>query len=188
MEKAITHHQPTVAQPVPEQQQTWANSPPLILLLSVTWYHMEYSFGHLGPAVPVASLSNFLSTTFTLCKHWSVIARTLVCCQHLFCHESKTWHHTGYYEENQLCLSQNQYNLTHICIIVTPTKQGVFSFKVWISKDTPKQEKLCQENQPLLYSRILIINKSLHTNPLTLSSYVPAMLHFHVPFFWSGEK
>lgn len=35
-----------------------------------------------------------------LCKHSSAIAKTLVCCEHCFIHESKAHHCMGYYEES----------------------------------------------------------------------------------------
>ena len=74
-----------------------------VLLLIMILYGMEYPFGHFALAVLVVSPPNFLRTpnllaggelekeiVLTLCKHFSTIAKTLVCYQHHFSHKFKT--------------------------------------------------------------------------------------------------
>lgn len=48
-------------------------------------------------------------TSSAQCKHCSALTRTPVCYQHCFSHQSKTRHHTGCWEENELHPSQTQY-------------------------------------------------------------------------------
>lgn len=57
-------------------------------------------------------------------KHWSAVAETLVCYQHLFGQKSKTQHYTGCYEESQLHASQTQYTIWSPC----PTEVGCCHF------------------------------------------------------------
>ena len=60
MHYAITHHLPTDAQLVPEQQSTPPGQLPPVYTLSMTSYGMEYPFGQFGSAVLAVSLPNFL--------------------------------------------------------------------------------------------------------------------------------
>jgi len=89
-------------------------SPPLLYMLSMTPYGMEYPFGQLGSAVLAVSPPSFLCTSslltgrvvqeaekpLTLCKHCSAITKTSLYYQHCFQHKSKTQTHTSYYEVN----------------------------------------------------------------------------------------
>ena len=108
--KAITHHLPQHAQPVPEQQLLWNDywPPPKFLLLSEMLYGMEHPFGQFRSAVPAVSPPNRVSTPslHSRVAEWETesldavqsplaIAKTLV----RFTHRCKEQHHRGCYEE-----------------------------------------------------------------------------------------
>jgi len=85
-----------------------------VIWLSMTSCGMEYSFGHLGSAVPAVPV-NCLSTSsllaeqteceeedFMLCKGLSAASKALVCYQCWFSYKSRADHHMVCCEENEL--------------------------------------------------------------------------------------
>ena len=63
MHSAIAHHPLTDAQPVPEEQLPPPSQLPLVYMLSMMSYGMEYPFGQLGSAVLPVPPSDFLCTS-----------------------------------------------------------------------------------------------------------------------------
>ena len=60
MHNAIAHHSLTDAQLVSKRQSAPRGRLPLVYILGMTSYGMEYSFGQLGSAVLAVSPPNFL--------------------------------------------------------------------------------------------------------------------------------